>query len=447
MAGHLRRHGGGWEGTFPNGRDPATRKKRRGFVYGKTREEAQTKLNEALAQRAKGRWRPMSRQTLGEYLEEWMGTGVRGRRAASTVYGYEQIVKQIQAAPIAAVALRDLEPGHLEAYYASKLVEPADDPAPLPRRRITDPMPRAKRARGPNTVKKHHTLLGTALRRAWKQRKIAENVAALADPPQTVPYDGPIFDTEQLRLLLGCARRERPTRIYALYAVAATGGVRQSELLGARWPDLAPDGTLMVQQALVRVPKQSLDRAFKPPKSRKGRRPVVLPDHVLDVLRGVRAEQQRDREQLGAAYHDRGLIFCAQDGRPLHAHNIVERDYKPLLRQAGLPPIPFKNLRHSHLSHLERVGTSVAVTQQRAGHSSPTITLGVYTKVMADEQREPVRRIAAELFGDRRVAPPDKSGTRHDYEWTHGGAAWERHGSGIEGILGRSREDGSHETP
>ena len=121
MAGYLRRHGTIWEGTFANGRDPATGKKRRGFVFGKTKEEAQAKLTEALAQRAKGKWRAPSRQTLGEYLEEWMDTGIRGKRAPSTAHGYEQIVKQIQPAPIAAVALRDLEPSHLEAYHASKL--------------------------------------------------------------------------------------------------------------------------------------------------------------------------------------------------------------------------------------------------------------------------------------------------------------------------------------
>ena len=45
---------------------------------------------------------------------------VRGQLAATTVYGYEQIVRQIPQVPIAAVALRDLEPQHLEAYLCHK---------------------------------------------------------------------------------------------------------------------------------------------------------------------------------------------------------------------------------------------------------------------------------------------------------------------------------------
>ena len=96
----------------------------------------------------------------------------------------------------------------------------------------------------------------------------------------------------------------------------------------------------------------------------------------------------------------------------------MEHDYKSLVREAGLPFIPFKNLRHSHISHLERVGASVAVAQQRAGHSSPTITLGTYTKVDPDEQREPVRRIARELFDD-----PDPATTR-GHARTRAARAW-----------------------
>ena len=107
-------------------------------------------------------------------------------------------------------------------------------------------------------------------------------------------------------------------------------------------------GTPSQSPPMLRVPRVGIVR--KAPKSRAGRRPIVLADEVLKVLGEVRAEQQRDRETLGDAYHENDLIFCTRDGRPLHAHDLVEHDYKPLLREAGLPPVPFKNLRHSHLS-------------------------------------------------------------------------------------------------
>jgi integrase len=108
---------------------------------------------------------------------------------------------------------------------------------------------------------------------------------------------------------------------------------------------------------------------------------------------------------------------------PLHARNVVAREYKPLLEAAGLPPIPWKNFRHSHLSHLQRAGAPIAVAQQRAGHASSQLTLDVYTKVQVDEQRGAVRRIEAELFPHGAQLPmrttADKHG--HDAATTAGG--------------------------
>ena len=312
------------------------------------------------------------------------------------------------------------------------------------RNRLSDPKPRAVRARGPNTVLKHHVLLGTALEWAWKQRWIGENVARRATHPTRVPYDGAIFDTEQLRLFLGAARRELPLRMYALFLTAATTGLRQSELLAAQWEGLGPDGTLMIRKALVRVPGQPW--ALKVPKSRAGNRPVVLDNRVLEVLRELRAEQQRERELLGDRYHDHGFIFATRDGRPLRGHDVVSRFYKPLLERAGLPPVPMKNLRHSHLSHMQRVGAPVSVAQQRAGHSNARITLDVYTKAQADEQRDPARRIADDLLGasgSRAASSPlgqERTRTGHTRDTADGDRGGdptqERHGSGIDGILG-----------
>jgi integrase len=85
---------------------------------------------------------------------------------------------------------------------------------------------------------------------------------------------------------LGRARRDLPLRMYALFLTAATTGLRQSELLGACRPDLHADGTLLIRQALVRVPGKPW--AFKVPKSRAGNRPVVLDDRALEVLRALR---------------------------------------------------------------------------------------------------------------------------------------------------------------
>src|SRR5215212_5942579 len=48
-----------------------------------------------------------------------------------------------------------------------------------------------------------------------------------------------------------------------------------------------------------------------------------------------------------AAYEDSGLVLATRKGTPLDAQNIVNRHFKPLLKQAGLPPIRWHYLRHT----------------------------------------------------------------------------------------------------
>jgi hypothetical protein len=93
-----------------------------------------------------------------------------------------------------------------------------------------------------------------------------------------------------------------------------------------------------------------------------------------------------------------------------------------------------QDLLHSHISHTSRINAPIAVMQRRAGHGSPTITLGVYTTMAADEQREAVRQIAADLT-------PGRSGHAKARR-TRRGAAME---SGMDGVLGRDADDAADE--
>jgi integrase len=369
----IRQRGPHWFTTLVScGKDPQTGKRRRVCLSGKSREEVLEKYRVFQAQLTRGIRRVPARTSFGAYLLDWLD--VSGERLApSTLYGYRKIARQVCEAPLGTIPLSELSVDHLEAYYATL----------------------ARRGLSPNGIRAQHRVLRAALNRARKRGLVAGDPAFMADLPKSVPYEARVYDSEQLRLFLGEARRS--SRHFLLYLVAASCGWRQSELLGARWQDLAADGTFHVRQAFVRVPKVAREQYFKRPKTVRSRRPVVVLDEVLPLLREHRAEQQRHRATLGSAYCDHDLIFCQADGRPLHARNLVKRDFKPLLERAGLPPIPFKNLRHSHLSHLERIGTPMSVIQERAGHAHASTTLGHYVRPVGDQQREAARLVAADL--------------------------------------------------
>ncbi len=84
---------------------------------------------------------------------------------------------------------------------------------------------------------------------------------------------------------------------------------------------------------------------------------------------------------------------------PLHAHNIVQRDFRVIAERAGLPRIRFHDLRHSHATHLLKQGVHPKVVQERIGHSSPAFTMAVYSHVLPGMQEEAAQRLAARLLG------------------------------------------------
>jgi len=106
---------------------------------------------------------------------------------------------------------------------------------------------------------------------------------------------------------------------------------------------------------------------------------------------------------MGSAYTDLGLIFCQPDGKPLHLHNIVTRDFRRVTKKAKLR-IRFHDLRHSHATDLLAHGEHPKVVQERLGHYDPAFTLRVYSHVLPGMQAQTAARLEERLFGKKVVS-------------------------------------------
>lgn len=53
-----------------------------------------------------------------------------------------------------------------------------------------------------------------------------------------------------------------------------------------------------------------------------------------------------------------------------------------------MPAIRFHDLRHTHATLLLKAGVPVHVVAQRLGHSSPELTLSIYSHVLPRQQSE-----------------------------------------------------------
>jgi len=359
--------------------DPATGKRRQKWVSGfDTRREAQAARDDARARLRAGTYIGPSRDTVGEYLTAWLA-GVRGEYAPGAYDAAKLHVERYIIPRLGAVRLSELTTPIVKAFYA--------DVAETGRMRGDRPL-------SAKTVHNIHRTLSRALNDAVAEMppRIPANPAAKAHKAPRSP-EQPTWTVEQLRAFYAAVADDR---LYALWRVAATTGLRRGELAGLRWVDIDLDaGRLALSRQRAKGGGTVTER---PLKGKRGR-PVSLDEVTAAVLRVQRTAQLEERMRWGPAWVDTGLVFTHPDGSALHPDSITKR-LKRIVRDAGLPWVRLHGLRHSHATHMLEAGVNVKIVAERLGHSSIAITGDVYSHVTANLQDEAAARVAAVVDGD-----------------------------------------------
>jgi integrase len=185
----------------------------------------------------------------------------------------------------------------------------------------------------------------------------------------------------------------------ALYHLAIVTGMREAELLGLKWTDLDwIRKYLKVERQLQRADGNGVQ--FTPPKTWYGNRSVALGENTIEVLHTHYERQQVERLAVSKTSEEYGLIFTTSNGTPIHQRNLM-RDFNALIKQTGLPPIRFLDLRHTAASLILNPDIPVIVVSRRLGYARTSITLDVYGHLLPSMQAE-----AAELI-DGLVTPTE----------------------------------------
>jgi integrase len=81
-------------------------------------------------------------------------------------------------------------------------------------------------------------------------------------------------------------------------------------------------------------------------------------------------------------------VFPDALGAPFDGVTLLRREFQPLLRRLGLPTIRFHDLRHTAATLMLLRGVHPKVVSEMLGHSTIGITLGLYSHVLSDLQRD-----------------------------------------------------------
>ena len=169
-------------------------------------------------------------------------------------------------------------------------------------------------------------------------------------------------------------------RVQVLVVMAATLAMREGELFGLLWD------CIDLERRTVSVVRQLTEDLEGRPvlsdlKTKASRRTLELPGLAHRALAAWR--ERREAEGYRGAY-----VFTDSEGTPLRKSNFLRRDFKPLLRRAGLPEVDFRSLRHSSNSFLIEEGADPILIARRNGHASTRMVLDRYGHLFEGARRQ-----------------------------------------------------------
>lgn len=242
-----------------------------------------------------------------------------------------------------------------------------------------DAAPSRRPGLDPRTVAYIHTILHRALKDAVRWGRLARNPADAADPPRVDQHAGGAhaWDAASLRQFLDTSRAAED-RQFALWVLLATTGMRRGEALGLRWGDVdLSTGRIRVVQTVIQIGGKV---ALGDPKTARGRRSVKLDNSTIAILRAHRSRMNQERLVVGPDYADRDLVFHHSDGSWLRPAS-VSATFARRVSSSGLPHLTLHGLRHTWATLALEQGVHPRVVQERLGHSTIAITLGIYSHV------------------------------------------------------------------
>jgi integrase len=317
--------------TLPNGK--------RKTKSGKTQKEVKDWLLQERESVRKGTSIVSEKVTLAEYLTKYLETS-EARLRPKTFASYKYLIEKHITPELGHLKVTKLSADALQSLYAKKLGEG------LSRR----------------TVQYMYAIIHKALDQAMRWGIVYTNVSDLTDPPRPKKSTPTIWSKEQAKTFLDSIKDDK---LYPLYLLAITTGLRLGELLGIHGEDIDLDHKVLhIRHTVQEIRGAGL--IISEPKTEKSKRAIKLPDIAMNALAPIITS---------------GLIFHTRSGKPVSPRNL-QRHFANVCDKIDVPRIRFHDLRHTCATLLLQADVHPKLVQELLGHSTISLTLDTYSSVV-----------------------------------------------------------------
>ncbi len=384
------RKDGRWEARITVAVTVDGKPKQRSF-FGRTREEAATKLNDALHKQSQGLLTEPNRITVGEYLDSWLDS--KRHLDSKTLSDYASGLEHVKSV-LGGKKLQRLKPVDVRSLHtalADRGLAPRSQrhDAMLLKAALKEAVALQLIARNPADALKVKLPRVERKAEAWTKEEAAQFMRAARGELIRARIGGPKNKGKQSKVIQ--ASDPKPSQYYPVFYLMLALGLRRGEVLGLRWQDIdLEDGVLKVRQALTMGGKGKA--RIKEVKTPASRRSLYLPHDVIAALR-------EHQEKMTALFGTLEPVFVSTEGTFINPDNLGRR-FKTLCRLAAVHTIRLHDLRHTYASLALQHGVQVELVSERLGHTSVGFTLDTYRHLYDAERREAALSLE-DLFGSK----------------------------------------------
>jgi integrase len=301
---------------------------------------------------ARGTWTDerLGRETFGNYARGWL------RDNADIGPKWRQTCERnlrLHLAPLLDTPLRGLTPGVVREWHAAAL----------------------RGTGGRTSIAQSYRFLRAVMNGAVREGAVPRNPCQIKGAGSDRAKERPVATPAQVAELVNAIT----PRYRAAVLLGAWCGLRRGEVVGLRLVDVdLTAGTVTVRRNRVELDNgEALDAD---PKTEAGKRTIVIPPHVLPVLR---------EHMENWAGDDR--VFVGRDGHVMRG-NAISQAFGRARERVGMDGFTFHDLRHTGQTLAAATGATLKDLMKRLGHAS---TVAAYRYMHAVDGRD--AEIAAAL--------------------------------------------------
>ena len=309
--------------------------------------------------------------TLGEYLDWWLETVVKGTNRYNTYVSYEGYTRNHIKRLIGGIPLAEMKTIEIQQFIG-KLTE---------EKRLCA-----------RTVGAVAAMLRAALTFAEDCGYIDKNPYRRIKLPKVEEAETDTFTNEEQAKIERVILDSEDNRCYGILLALYTG-VRIGELCALKWENVDVESRrIQIKISLNRSPNRGngskkTKMEEREPKTRKSKREIRIPGFLCNILLRIKAESK-------SAY-----VFSMRNGRFVNPRT-MQFLFRRILEKAKVSPRRFHSLRHAFTVRALEIGVDVKTVSDTLGHADATVTLNRYAHSL-DEQKLRMSDHLNSYFNDR----------------------------------------------